>query len=239
MRRRTVSGLIADILFPAICPVCGDIPPAGLLICPECAKKLPWIRGRRCAKCGKELEGTGPFCSDCRVTPHSFRQGASIFRYDDVIRKALSKLKYKGCREFGEVLGELISGPAGLLIAGWNPDAVVPVPVHPSKLKSRGYNQAEVLWKCTASGCGIPMLPGLLERRRKTEALKRLTREERREEVGRAFHVPSGAKVPKKVLVADDIYTTGATADACASALLRAGASEVFFIAAASGGGLQ
>ena len=231
--------MIPDFLFPHRCPVCHGIPPGGRRICPECEARLPLISGKRCRLCGKEIKEGMDFCSDCRETRRSFDEAASVFRYDEVLAETLACLKFKGIREYGEILGILAARYARPFLDRWKPEALAPVPVHKSKRKTRGYNQAEVICREFEKAYGIPMIPELLIRTRKTKALKNLSREERRLEVGASFEVNPKAEVPSRVLVVDDIFTTGATADACAAALKRKGAKTVFFLAAASGGGLQ
>lgn len=239
MRRRAFADVIEDTLFPHRCPVCGEIPPGGERICPECARNLPWITGRRCRICGKELDGESGICTDCREVKHSFDEAVCIFRYDEVMKKAVSALKYKGRREFGEILGIIAARAAAPYIIRWRVDAVVPVPVHRAKLRIRGYNQAAVIGRAVSEEFGLPMCPDLLVRIQKTEALKNLTREERRREVRKAFAASARAAVPQRPLITDDIYTTGATADACAAILKKLGSSAVFVMTLASGGGLQ
>ena len=230
--------MIPDLLFPRRCPVCGGIPPDFARICPECVNRLPWIRGKRCLKCGKPVEDAEVLCSDCMLRPHDFDRGTGIFLYEDVMREAVSGLKYRGRKEYGETLGLLMGRCALPCIREWKAGALIPVPVHRSRLAARGYNQAEVLAEGISRVTGLPVLDCLM-RTEKTTAMKKLTREERKRAVGKAMALKPGKRVPERVIIVDDIYTTGATVDSCAAVLRSGGAGRVFFITLAIGGGLQ
>ncbi len=217
--------------------MCHGITPGGSLICPACEKRLPFISGRRCRKCGKPVSRAETLCRDCASVPHVFTQGIGVFLYDEVMRSTVSAFKYRGRREYGIPLGVLAARAAAPALRAWRPGAVVPVPVHAAKLRRRGYNQAEVLARSVAAEAGLPLLTKLLVRRKKTEALKNLDPEARRKSVTEAFGTAAGVRCPERVLLVDDIYTTGATADGCAAALRAAGADRVYVLALCIGGG--
>ena len=236
MHRRSPFSLILDALYPKHCPVCHGIAPEGLAICPSCRKRLPYVRGRRCEKCGKPADSPGRYCRDCLKTKHIFTKGIGIFLYDDVMHDTIARFKYEWRPEYGEILGSLAADAAGPYLASWKAEAVIPVPAHKSRIRRRGYNQAELLAKGVAKRSGIPMRAKLLGRASRTEALKNLTREERKAYCLTAFTV-KGKRIPSRVLLIDDIYTTGATADGCALALRKAGVKEVYVLTLCIGTG--
>ncbi len=228
-----------DLLWPRRCPYCHEAAPFGKEICPDCVKKLPVIRGARCRKCGKPVESFEPLCDDCRKQEHAYREGIGIFRYDEAMRESMSYLKFKGRREYGVAFGHLAGSAAKLRIAKWAPDALVPIPVHPVKMKERGYNQAAEIARGVSDVSGIPVREDLLIRVRETQAMKELTQKERRENLREAFSAEGRLPAGMRILLVDDIYTTGATVDAAAETLLQAGADQIFFLAVCIGQGFM
>ena len=206
-------------------------------MCPECFRRLPFVPGKRCRKCGKPVEETKSLCGDCEKIKHSFDEGVGIFLYDGLMRDMVSWFKYKGRQEYGRVMGRIMADAARPYLESWIPDVIVPVPAHRDRLRKRGYNQAAILAESVSGRTGIPAVPELLRRTVKTEAMKNLSREERRMNAARAFAVPAARGVPRRVLIVDDIYTTGATIDGCAEVLRAKGAEKVFFLSMCIGGG--
>lgn len=239
IRRKKAFSLCLDLLFPPRCPVCHGIAPWGKEICPECVKKLPYVTGKRCRKCGKPVEPYETLCDDCRRMSHFYDEGIGLFLYDETMRETMAYLKYKGRKEYGRALGELLADAVPDLIHRWNPDVIVPVPVHPDRLRERGYNQAEEIAKPLAARYCLPVRNDLVVRQGKTVAMKKLSREERMENMRRAFSVSAEEKVPKKILIIDDIYTTGATVDAMSQLLLERGAVHVWFLTVCIGMGFM
>lgn len=229
--------LLEGMLYPRRCPVCHGIPEGGREICAGCVKKLPYIEGRRCAICGRPVEEWERLCEDCSSARRSFDAGMGVFYYDDIMRGAVSYLKYKGRLEYGEVLGTLMAEAASAFIKSRRIDLVVPVPVHEKRLRERGYNQAGLLAAPVSRIFGIPMDDGLLVRTGQTEAMKRLGAKGRRENLKGAFAAARGHEIPGSALIVDDIFTTGATVDECSAELKRAGCRRVFFLSLAQGGG--
>ena len=235
---RRLGSLCLDLLFPRRCPVCHAPALPGLGICPECRGRLPRIRTARCQVCGKPVQDGERICPDCRKNPHVFTRGKGVFLYDETMRSAMSYFKYKGRREYGEVLAEEVFQEAESSLLDWGVRAVLPVPIHKKRLRERGYNQAEVLSAKIAELSGLMHLPKVLLRTKKTPPLKELTPEKRREALAAAMELGEPApKVP--VLLVDDIYTTGATLDAAAAVLLTGGTPAVFFLTVCIGGGFM
>lgn len=235
---------LSSVLFPADCRVCG-LPLAGfslLPVCLSCRTDLPEQSGPLCARCGEALDGNASsldadlLCRPCGVSPPDFTQAVAHGVYRTKLRTLLHLLKYDGMEPLAKRLGALLADPILAI-----PDLpanllVVPVPLYGKKRRSRGFNQAELL----ARGCmaalrqgrptmKIELAPALLLRQRATESQAGLTPHQRRENVRGAFSVPRPDSVcGRHILLIDDIYTTGATARACSTALRRAGAASIW-----------
>lgn len=232
--------MILDLLYPPRCPICDGIAPWNEPICPKCREKLPYVPGRRCARCGKPVEPYEMLCDDCRKVPHVYDEGRGVFLYNDVMKQTMIRLKYKQRREYGRVLGGLVYEAEKNAIRRWRPEALIPVPIYKKKLETRGYNQAEEIARPIAERAGVPLLSNLLVRVRQTEAMKSLSATERRNNLTGAFTIGKQPGRPlKSVIVVDDIYTTGATIDACAEVLRRAGTAHVYFLAVCIGQGFM
>jgi ComF family protein len=225
-----------DLLFPRRCPVCADIvQPWGALICPDCIKKLDPVREPVCRKCGKQLiSDREEYCYDCSRRSHSFEAGRAVFKYNQAAKKSLTAIKYKNRREYLDFYAQAMAYRYQQPIQRWQPDALVPIPVHPSRMRSRGFNQAEELSRRLTTIWGIPTQTKLLIRVKKTLPQKKLTPEERLKNLQQAFAVspPMGRSevIPETVVLIDDIYTTGSTMEACTRVLKAAGVKKVYFL---------
>lgn len=236
-----ISNLLSsfiDLLFPRRCPVCHDIVmPKGNLICPACLLKLHFVKSPVCQKCGKEIvSGQAEYCLDCARHRRSFEYGKALISYTDTARDSMVKIKYKNKREYLDFYIEALALRYGTVIQNMKADALIPVPVHPSRLRSRGYNQAEVLAKGLGERLGIPVNQTLLLRGKKTAPQKTLAPSERLRNLEQAFQaspVPPGIQ---SVILVDDIYTTGSTIEACTRILKKAGIKKVYFITICIGG---
>ena len=231
-----ITETILDLLFPRRCPVCGQIiMPKGNLICPGCIRKLSWVRGPVCKCCGKEIiSETAEYCSDCAIHPRSFSNGMSLLNYNEISAPSLAKIKYHNRREYLDFYAEAAYRKYAARIARLSPDLIIPVPVHKSRMKKRGFNQAEEFGKRLSHYLEIPMNSSSLIRSKKTVPQKDLGPALRLKNLEQAF---SCRKLPdrmKKVLLIDDIYTTGSTAEACSRALKKAGAEQVFLLVIAT-----
>ena len=142
----------------------------------------------------------------------------------------MAQIKYKNRREYLDFYGSAIAERLGPQIQRLSPDLLIPVPVHPSRRRARGFNQAEELARRLSERLGIPMSAGILFRIRKTSPQKSLTPAERLQNLEHAFSARPHPKEARRILLVDDIYTTGATMEACARALKKNGAQEVYFV---------
>jgi ComF family protein len=216
---------LIDRLLPAACLLCGATAPGPLDICPGCRKELPRT-GPSCLRCAMpSATGLQGHCGACLSQPPPFTRCHAAFRYGWPVRELLLRFKGNGELAAGRLLSELLGlhlAEAGVALEGF---VLAPVPLTRERLRERGFNQAERVARVLSRGLGLPCLPGLLTRRAGGVAQKALGAAERRRISAGEFHVqPSpGARV----LLVDDVVTTGATASAITEALLAAGAAEV------------
>lgn len=248
------------LLYPSRCPVCDDIVPGiGSLICPKCRNRLVYVSGECCQKCGKALreevdgqhgtmleiygetgrtyEESAGLCSDCRKKHHLFVEGAALYEYD-CIRESVYRYKYGGRREYADFYGEEIARFLGNRIRAWRAQALVPVPLHPQKLKSRGYNQAHLLALRAGELLGVPVRDDLVARVKNTEPQKNLDPVKRQNNLKRAFKLCENDVKLKTIIIIDDIYTTGSTVDAVCRVFQETSVREIYFIALAIGKGV-
>lgn len=257
---------MTEAIFPSniYCIACGSLIDRSrpYSLCDKCVRELHWITGRTCSICGKALPDTyrgcdpdgRPVCYDCNLRSHLFTRGWSCLTYGLRERELMMDIKYnsKGyiARKMGDVMFDRMENLIeAALSEGILPfDAVIPVPVSKKRLVKRGYNQSELMarqfvkrWKDFArETAACPRLEThVLIRQKETVMLRSLNPEERRLALHDAFAVEPALQhriTGQNVLLIDDIYTTGATADACSKVLLDAGASAVYLLTLCSGG---
>jgi len=231
-----------EIIYPSTCPICTQVlykkMDEKVYICEECRKKLSYIESPRCLKCGKPVDNAETeFCYDCSRVKHLYSQGVGVWAYTDEIKNSIYQFKYHNKREYGDFYGYELKNRYESIVRNWNADVLVPVPLHKSKLRKRGYNQADIIAKSFGKLLNIPVDSQLLYRKKKTLAQKELNDKERLKNLENAFMI--GEKVVKynKVIIVDDIYTTGTTIDACAKILMDAGVHKVYYISLCIGKG--
>lgn len=233
--------MILDVIYPRRCPVCDEILEFGASgVCPACLPQLSFVSQPVCMGCGKELKtggfesfGAAEYCPDCIRHKRSFSGGTALLNYNEAARKLMSGLKYKNRREYVDFLAQEMVKRHGRQILRLRADALVPVPVHKKRRRERGYNQAELLAKGLSRRLSIPVKK-LLFRVENTQAQKKLGYEARQKNEEKAFAAAECGGIGRLLLV-DDIYTTGATAESCTKALLLAGADQVFLLNMAIG----
>lgn len=239
--KRIAAG-VKDILFPPACPICSNPRPVidnrKMNICPWCLKYITYIKEPACLKCGKALEDDNrEYCKDCTDKQHLFNQAVSMYEYSEGIKQSIYNFKYHNKREYAEVYADEISGRYGDVINMWQPDVIMPVPIHVSKLKSRGYNQAGLIAESLSKKLDIEYNEHSLIRTRATSPMKDLNDIQRTKNLQKAFKIADNVIIYNKVLIVDDIYTTGTTIDACAECLKRAGVKEVYAVTLCVGRG--
>lgn len=238
-----VKDFLLEILYPARCPLCEAILPGRfgkrkILACSTCVEKIPYIHTPRCMKCGKQLEGnTQEYCQDCEKKNHVFERGIGVSAYSEELRSSIHRFKYKSRREYEEFYGRLMEEYCRDFIVQWGIDVIIPVPMFPHKKKVRGYNQAELLAVKLGEKMHLPVETDILVRCKNTRPMKELDDRGRAKNLQNAFKVRKNVVKYNKVLLIDDIYTTGATMDACASVLKMAGVEQVYCASLCIGNG--
>jgi ComF family protein len=210
-----------DLLFP---PRCGGCQTAGSLWCAACQAAIQPIEPPWCEKCGEPFV-TDRLCVNCRHHPLMIDQIRSIALFDGVLRQAIHRFKYERLAGMAEPFGSILADYwcAAQLTADW----LIPVPLHPSRERDRGYNQSELLARQLARRVNVPVSGKGLRRTRATAVQMTLNAAERRQNVAGAFECVEARVRGARVVIIDDVGTTGATLDACAQAVLKAGAVSV------------
>lgn len=234
---RSVYGAVVSVFFPAPCRLCGELldTAARIPICAACLGSIRPLAGPCCARCGRpfvsplalDVQGS-PLCHICRRGLYDFDFARSYAAYAPTMAGAVMLLKYQEVTAlatwFAGNLRQTFEQHREMYLA----DVVVPVPVHTSRLRERGYNHAELIAKPLARSVGLPCRSYLLVRSRPRPDKLRLTLRERWRSVRGAYTIRYGLRVDKlRVLLVDDVLTTGATLDACSRALRKAGAAKV------------
>ena len=223
---------VGELLFPSNikCVVCGDELDGDkkYCICDRCMRLLPFIEGNVCRKCGVPIHDMGKVCMQCKDAGHVFSSNISVFMYLDDMPRLIKGFKFANKKYLGYSLSNFIA--TKVIESDKNYDIIVPVPLHPTRLKERGYNQSWLLCG-TLKQLGLNVRDDVLIKVSNTSPQVGLEREDRLNNLLDAFKVVNKAAVKGKVvLVVDDVYTTGTTLDECAKALLHAGAKKVYCV---------
>ncbi len=230
--------LILGLFWPEVCPFCGKVNASGP--CPGCISDLKTlkIKGPGCFCCGKPVKSPEQeFCLDCRRTKKSFEQGRSLWIHRDPVKKSIYLLKYHNLRSSGYFFAYLMAGRYKKQIEDWNPDLIMPIPLHPGRKRKRGYNQALLVADALGEILDIPVDAHSLARRGLTSPQKKLDHGSRRENLRKAFLLRESFRPVRSVLLIDDIYTTGSTLDTAAFLLKKRGVGQVYFLTVSIGAG--
>ena len=218
-----LKGMALDLLFPQWCVGCGK---EGNFLCHSCYQALPKITPPICPRCGKP-QHDGISCSSCISWQAEIDGVRSPFRFEGVIRQAIHQLKYRNLRALAPLLAKLLSE-----YLTTNPipgEILVPVPLHKRKLRERGYNQSQLLARELGKLITLPVVDDCLIRQQYAPPQARTSNvEERRRNVANTFICRDNRLQDKQVLLIDDVATSGATLNACASALKAAGATSLW-----------
>lgn len=240
--RRISTGIektIKNLLFPRRCPVCDDIIPIGEgMVCRECIKRVKYIEEPRCRICGKQLfDEIQVYCKDCSSKKHIFDYGYALYDYKSM-KKSIYRFKYKNRCEYAEFYAKDIYRNLKNEIISMKADSIIPIPLHPSRQRSRGYNQAQLIAIELSKHTGIPVYTNIVKRVRKTVPQKELDSRGRQNNLKKAFNITSDVVKLNKTILIDDIYTTGSTLDAVAGLLKQHGVETVNFITLSVGEGV-
>ena len=219
--KRALLDHILNLLFPITCVHCH----AQVLerswggACPECWSSLIPLEPPFCIKCGEPAPAIEGLCGLCIKGEHIFDFARSALLFTQTLREIIHHLKYSDRVSLAKPLGEILK--QCLHREAFAGEFIIPVPLHRSRQRERGFNQAELI----ANQLGLPVAPGILKRRKNTPSQTGLSRNERKRNLASAFEVTR--EVKGRVIVVDDVYTTGSTMNEIARTLKRAGAERV------------
>jgi ComF family protein len=227
---RALGRIGLDTLYPPTCLSCRAATGEADALCPACWRAIRFSERPLCERLGTPFEqdlGAGLLSPQAIADPPVFRRARAVARFEDgPARRLVHRLKYSDRGELARPLGAWMARAGADVLA--EADAIVPVPLHALRLWTRRFNQAAALARAIALKTGKPFEPQWLQRVKATRSQVGLSREQRAENVQGAFRASPGAPIKgRRIVLVDDVLTSGATANAAARALLRAGASEV------------
>lgn len=220
---------VLDFFLPRLCLFCGGVvaEEAAAAVCPECEGGIEWVASPLCPCCGVVFpvpEGEDRLCGSCQTDPPPFTRARAAAVYEGPVAQAVTRFKFGRQMAYQPVMQHWLQVPQCRELVA-DADLLVPVPLHPRRLKSRGFNQALLLARAFPEA---EVVLETLARVRHTPPQVGLNPKERRDNVHKAFAVPRPEEVKgKNILLVDDLYTTGATVKECARVLKRAGAKRV------------
>jgi competence protein ComFC len=228
---------LASLFYPATCAVCEAPIERDQYLCPACQKKVQRIVPPFCAKCSEPFPGAidGSFtCANCAHRRLKFDTAVSVYRSRGVVRFVILQLKYHRQLHLRHLIGEwLVAAMDDSRLSSREFDCVIPVPLHPARLRERGFNQADILARILSAKVNLPVVSAL-ERTRYTTTQTALDRSERMENLRGAFRLRKKMNVRNsRVLLVDDILTTGSTLSECANVLRRGRVRSVHAVTAA------
>lgn len=204
----------------------------------ECKKLLQYVKEPRCKKCGKPIERMEQeYCYDCAKKRHFYIQGAAVWVYNEPMKKSIYQFKYHNKREYADFYVQEIVREYGKLIREWGADVLIPIPLHSSRKRKRGFNQAELLSRKLGQVFNIPVDEKSLKRVKKTVPQRELDDKSRMHNIKNAFKICENKVKLKYIILVDDIYTTGSTIEEAARVLLEHGARGVYYISLCIGRG--
>jgi ComF family protein len=227
---RSALRRMLDLALPPLCAACRE-PVEGRGLCPTCWSKLSFITRPYCERLGTPFvydPGPGILSMEAIADPPAYHRARAAVRFDEISRALVHALKYSDRLDLAPMMGRWLSQAGRELLA--EADALVPVPLHWRRLWARRFNQSAMLAAAVSSQTGVPVATGALKRVKPTAQQVGLSRTERAVNVQGAFRVPKDGKAAvtgRRLVLVDDVLTSGATVDGCARALLRAGAANV------------
>lgn len=231
---------VLDILFPEKCIVCHRIlsdPESGRM-CAICRRTVLPVTEPRCCRCSKSIDDVeGELCVDCQNRRFYVEAGYALYPYDERMQKAVRYFKYDGEAVNGLYFADQMAEQYGEWVRKICPEVILPVPVHKKRMRFRGFNQAACLAGRIGERLGIPVDLHYLVRTENTKPQKGLDSKARFRNLQKGFAVRKGGGTYQNILLVDDIYTTGATLEACGKVLNEEGAEKINFLCLCIGRG--
>ena len=231
-KARALWRVCANLVWPPLCPMTGEPVSAPGELSPQAWSEVRFLDAPWCASCGRPFDypiGKGALCGACAAHPDpACRMTRAAFVYDEASRKLVLMLKHAGRTDGLSVFGRWMARAGAEALAG--ADALIPIPLHPHRLRKRRFNQSFLLARAVSRNTGLPVAPHILERTRATPSQGGLSAKARQRNVAGAFHVREKQKpflAGRRFVLVDDVHTTGATLQACARVLKRGGAEDV------------
>lgn len=224
---------ILAFLYPENCQICQNrrAKPGEGYVCSECRRQIAWIEPPFCTRCGLPYEGeitTSFTCANCRDIPFYFKYARSAVVAQGIALDIIHRFKYRRALWFEPLLAGLLVHQAQPALKDGPWHRIIPVPLHSTKLREREFNQAELLAAALSAATGIPLEQHAITRVKATRTQTELSREERRENIRDAFAPAMDSDLSgQRIVLIDDVFTTGATTNACARVLARMGAAEI------------
>ena len=222
---------LLKLIYPPCCPICDRIlnEKEGKC-CSKCKAALPRVTGTVCMKCGKPVREGQEYCVDCKTQFHYYTEGVAAFTYSKGLPDSLYRMKYQNRRDYIEFFAESMLLAYQKKQKKWRVQVILPVPMHWIKRARRGYNQSELLAEVLSRRTGLPVMKKWGRPVRRTGEQKRLSRRERQKNLKDSIQVQMDFTGIKRVLIVDDVYTTGSTMDELARILKLHGVEEIYFV---------
>lgn len=229
-RKTATRGVaFADFISEAVPGLRRDCPSGGEKDLRKMCRQTQENRGALVYALWKKLQEEAQYCPECRERERTYVRGRALYEYASAA-PSIYRFIYGNRREYGAYFGEEMAEELGSFIRKVEPDGLIPIPLHWKRLRSRGYNQAQILAEEIGRLLQIPVYSKLLKRGRNTVPMKKLNGAERQNNLKRAFNVAGNDVKLKRVIIVDDIYTTGTTIEEAARVLKKAGVEEVYFV---------
>jgi ComF family protein len=225
-----------NIVFPAKCVICNVMTSEGLALCSECWKKIDFITDPNCELCGFPFDfdaGEGVFCAECNQAPPYFDKALSLFKYSKHSKALIFKLKYHDQLHVAQFLARLIADKLQKL---YEYRVVMSVPLHGKRIRKRLYNQSAVIGSHVAKLTRLEFFPNALIKKRHDTPQNQLSRRQRKKNVLNSFDIADEDKKfieGRNIILIDDVYTTGSTANECSKTLKKAGCGKILVVTAA------
>lgn len=230
---KRLPSTMRDVFYPEniTCDLCGEDLrcESRYNLCADCIEALPFIDGDICLNCGVSIDNEAEYCDRCQSNPSVFKINRSPFLYEGKARDMIHALKFGGKKYLVKTIGAVMADT--FLKYGMEGEIIVPVPMTEKDEKKRGFNQAELLAYEVGARLNIPVLPAL-KKTKETSMQKELSGKDRAENLNKVFEMVYPQVKDRKILLIDDIFTTGATANECAKALLKGKCKEVSVLTA-------